>query len=104
MAQLIWSPKSLRDLEAIHVYIQQDSEENARKFIVQLVNEIMKVTEFPNSGRVVPEIKNLGVREKIYKNYRIIYRIQENNQIELVTLLHQARRLNIKDIRNSLKG
>ncbi|TVX96241.1 hypothetical protein FPZ45_21265 [Cohnella terricola] len=35
---------------------------------------------------------NEQIREKLYKSYRIIYRIQ-TEQIEVVTFLHQSRRL-----------
>jgi addiction module RelE/StbE family toxin len=96
MAQLIWSPRSLTDLEIIYNFIQQDSNENARKFIEELIREAIKIPEFPLAGRVVPEFNNRKTREKIYKNYRIIYRIQANN-VELITILHQARRLNKQD-------
>ncbi len=94
MAQLIWSPRSLKDLGIIHEYIQQDSEENARDFIKQLIGEILKIPDFPHAGRVVPEIKDIRTREKIFKSYRIIYRIQQTENVELITILHQARRLN----------
>jgi toxin ParE1/3/4 len=96
MAQLIWSPRSLTDLEIIYEYIGLDSRENAHRFINDLIQEIIKIPEFPMSGRVVPEFKDLKTREKIYKSYRLIYRIQKE-QVELITILHQARRLNEQD-------
>jgi toxin ParE1/3/4 len=96
MAKLIWSPRSLTDLEIIHEYIQQDSDENARDFINQLIEVALKIPEFPLAGRVVPEFKDFKTREKIYKNYRIIYRLQAEG-LEIVTILHQARRLNKQD-------
>jgi addiction module RelE/StbE family toxin len=96
MAQLVWSPRSLTDLEIIYDYIQQDTRENARKFINEIINEAINIPDFPLAGRVVPEFKDFKTREKIYKNYRIIYRVQPES-IELVTILHQARRLNKQD-------
>ncbi|MCY9667494.1 type II toxin-antitoxin system RelE/ParE family toxin [Paenibacillus alginolyticus] len=96
MAQLIWSPRSLADLEIIYEYIQQDSIDNARKFINELIEEVITIPEFPLAGRVVPEFKDQKTREKIYKNYRMIYRIQAQD-VELITILHQARRLNKQD-------
>lgn len=50
------------------------------------------MSEFPYAGRAVPEFNNSRYREKIYKNYRIIYRI-ETDIIEIVTILHQSKRL-----------
>lgn len=93
MAQLIWSPRSLTDLEIIHDYIQQDSRGNARKFINEIIRTTVNIPEYPLAGRIVPEFKDGRTREKIYKNYRIIYRIHAES-VELITILHQARRLN----------
>jgi toxin ParE1/3/4 len=96
MVKLIWSPRSLKDLEIIFDYIKPDSLENARNFIEQLIEVTLTVTEFPFAGRVVPEFKESRYREKLYKNYRIIYRV-DMELIEVVTILHQSRRLNKQD-------
>lgn len=98
MAELIWSPRSLKDLELIHEYLKEDSIELAREFVNRLIQEAVKITEFPYAGRGVPELQTETVRERIYSSYRIIYRIK-GEQIELITFLHQSRRL----IRNELK-
>ncbi|MBD8497251.1 type II toxin-antitoxin system RelE/ParE family toxin [Paenibacillus arenosi] len=92
MAKLTWSPRSLSDLELIYEYIKLDSEENASYFIKQLITSTIDITEFPFSGRMVAEFKENRIREKIYKNYRIIYRIS-TDEVEVVTVLHQSRRL-----------
>lgn len=92
MAKLSWSPRSLSDLELIYKYIKLDSEENASNFIKQLITSTIDITEFPFSGRTVPEFKENRIREKLYKNYRIIYRISRD-EVEVVTVLHQSRRL-----------
>ncbi|MCD9024953.1 type II toxin-antitoxin system RelE/ParE family toxin [Cohnella silvisoli] len=92
MAELIWSPRSLKDLEIIYEYIKQDSVEAASEFVNELIFEAIGITNFPYKGRSVPELKKDQIREKIYKSYRIVYRITNAN-IELVTFLHQSRRL-----------
>ncbi|MNH83715.1 Plasmid stabilization system protein [compost metagenome] len=63
MAKLTWSPRSLNDLEIIHEYIKQDSEENAGDFIRQLITATVDITEFPLAGRKVPEYKEHRIRE-----------------------------------------
>ncbi|MDU2242708.1 MAG: type II toxin-antitoxin system RelE/ParE family toxin [Paenibacillus sp.] len=92
MAKLTWSPRSLNDLEILHEYIKQDSEENAGDFIRQLITATVDITKFPLAGRKVPEYKEHRIREKLYKNYRIIYRINTDG-IAVLTVLHQTRRL-----------
>ncbi|GJM82535.1 hypothetical protein HMSSN139_50310 [Paenibacillus sp. HMSSN-139] len=51
MAKLTWSPRSLNDLEILHEYIKQDSEENAGDFIRQLITATVDITKFPLAGR-----------------------------------------------------
>lgn len=38
------------------------------------MDTIETTAAFPYSGRIVPEMKNEMIREKILTNYRIIYR------------------------------
>ena len=45
----------------------------------------------PYIGRIVPELENHGFREVIYQNYRIVYRIMDNKDVEILAVLHSAR-------------
>lgn len=92
MDELIWSPRALKDIELIYEYIKLDSIEAARAFVNELILETLIIPEFPYKGRLVPELNKDQIREKIFKSYRIIYRIS-NSKIELVTFLYQSRRL-----------
>lgn len=47
---------------------------------------------FPYSGKIVPEINDELIREKVFQNYRVIYRIREN-VMEVARVLHSAREL-----------
>jgi len=74
--QIIWSPRSANDLEEICEYIAKDSEYYAREVARQMHKRIDDLPGYPRSGRVVPEYDNENLREKIYKSYRIVYRIK----------------------------
>jgi plasmid stabilization system protein ParE len=46
----------------------------------------------PRCGRVVPEFEIYGFREAIYQNYRIVYRIRDDNdQVEILAVIHCSR-------------
>ena len=45
------------------------------------------------SGKNVLEINQENIRELIEGNYRIIYKIVEDNQIDILTIHHSARDL-----------
>ena len=73
-------------------YIAKDSEQYARIFAQQILRLTRTLSEFPKSGRVVPEYNDDRLREKIYGNYRLVYRIKEGEEIlEIVTICHSAR-------------
>lgn len=92
------SKLSLSDLSEIKDYIKKDSINYAKVFIQKIIDSIKILRDFPKIGRVVPEFKDENIREIFVKNYRIIYRI-ENETIFIVTVIHGARLLKktIKD-------
>lgn len=91
--QIRWSPRAADNFEEICNYIARDSELYAALF-AKKINVIVKaIPEFPQSGRVVPEYGDENLREKIYKNYRIVYRLKKKF-IEIVAICHGAKVLN----------
>ena len=91
MAEKIrWSPRAADDLEDICNYIARDSERYAAIFAGNIFQIINHIPDFPNSGRIVPEYKNESLREKIFGNYRIVYRLK-NEDVEIVAIHHGAR-------------
>lgn len=50
------------------------------------------IPDNPESGRVVPEIRNPDYRERFVHKYRIIYRI-ESERILIVAVVHGSRQL-----------
>ena len=53
--RILWSPQSLRDLDAIHGYIAKDSEHYADLTIARIFSAVEQLIQFPRSGRIVPE-------------------------------------------------
>lgn len=87
-----WSPRAASHFEEICDYIAKDSKHYAALF-AKKVNVIVKsIPQFPKSGRIVPEYRDENLREKIYENYRIVYRIKREF-IEIVAICHGSRLL-----------
>ena len=43
-------------------------------------------------GRVVPEIGDEAMREVIYRNYRIVYVVdRDDEEVEVLTIFHSSR-------------
>ena len=94
MVRIEWIERSLEDLNEIHDYIARDSKTYANLFIKKLYDAVQKLKEFPKMGRIVPEINILSVREIIFQNYRIVYRIINNN-VEIITIFYGSRLLRL---------
>lgn len=78
---------------AIHNYIAKDSKTYATRFIKSLIKASSKLEIMPRCGRIVPEFETYGFREVIYKNYRIIYRIIDDDNVEILAVVHGAREI-----------
>jgi addiction module RelE/StbE family toxin len=87
---LIWSPQSLRDLEAIRAYVAKDSPVYADLLVSRLVAAVERLSEFPESGRVVPERNTPEIREVIVRSYRVVYRFRVG-VVEIATVFRGSR-------------
>ncbi|VGO21439.1 type II toxin-antitoxin system RelE/ParE family toxin [Pontiella sulfatireligans] len=90
--RIIWSPRAASHLESVCEFIAEDSPVYACIFAQKVVALVKSIPAFPQTGRMVPEYNNPHLRERIYGDYRIIYRIQAKH-IEIVALCHGARQL-----------
>lgn len=76
MVKIIWSDNALEDIEQISEFISKDSTDRAALFVGRLLDSTEQLSQYPNSGRVIPEVKNQDYREIIYGAYRIMYKIE----------------------------
>lgn len=98
MAQIKWTPQSFNDLESITHFIAKDSRHYARLFVIDILRAIDRLLDFPKSGRIVPELKSADIREIIFGNYRIVYRLKAQTA-EILTIYHGAKLLDPSKIR-----
>ena len=90
--KVIWAPSARLDLKEIVSYIAEDNPEIAQRFGLSLIDATKSLASFPGRGRVVPELGSPQIREVIFKPYRIIYRVKENERVmEVVRVWHAAR-------------
>lgn len=91
MGKIRWTEKASSHLQSIHEYIASDSQVYATRFIKSLIKTTDRLEEIPFCGRIVPELESYGFREVIYKDYRIVYRVLDNCEVEILAVLHSAR-------------
>lgn len=89
-----WSVPARNDLKQIHDYIAKDSKYYARRVIQEIVAKTETLTEFPEIGRIVPEVSDQNVRELIVYSYRLVYEISAGG-IEILAIIHGKRDFNL---------
>jgi len=98
MVRINWTKLSVEDLKSIAEYISRDSKWYAKMQVKKLKSRTRILKSQSHSGRVVPEIENQNIRELIEGNYRIIYKIVSENQIDILTVHHSSRDLTRRNI------
>ena len=71
-----WSEPAVENLRSLHAYTAKDSAHYATSFIERLLGAVEQLVEFPESGRVVPELQAANVRELMVQGYRMIYQVE----------------------------
>lgn len=89
MAQIVWTEQSIEDIDSIGKFISRDAPDFAKIFIQKIFNMVENLEEFPTLGRIVPEFNSKFIREMIYGNYRIVYRLKKV-EIEIITIHHSS--------------
>lgn len=85
-----WSSPARVDLLDIRGFIGRDSQHYAEQFTRRIVLATRRLREFPDSGRMIPELGESDLRELIVQSYRVMYR-REPNRVLVLAIMHGAR-------------
>jgi addiction module RelE/StbE family toxin len=92
MAEIIWTESALNDLDDIGEYIAKDSVRYAELTVAKLFESPDILETHPLAGKMVPELQNEAIRQLIIGSYRIIYQVDDDFRIEILTV-HRSSRL-----------
>ncbi|GAA0349580.1 type II toxin-antitoxin system RelE/ParE family toxin [Bacillus horti] len=87
---IIWTVSAFKDLQNIVEFISQDSTYYGLAFYDDIMNKAQSLIDFPQRGRIVPEMDDPNLREVFVHRYRLIYQIHPSNII-IKTIVHGAR-------------
>ena len=65
MAEVIWTEAALSDLSEIAEYIALSKEPAAKKLVQEVFRKVERLAQFPESGRILPELEHLNYREVV---------------------------------------
>jgi toxin ParE1/3/4 len=76
--RIVWSPLAIEQAYEEARYIAAERPEAALKWLDGLFKVVERLSRFPKSGRIVPEIDSEEFREVVYRSkHRVIYRVDE---------------------------
>ena len=76
--EVIWTKQAIEMVNAFVNYIAQDNYTTAKQWALELMSKTDKLADHPRLGRIVPEYEEETLREIIVGNYRLPYRIKED--------------------------
>lgn len=88
-----WTDEALGHLDSIYQHIAADSPVYALRMVDKLTRRSQQISDFPLSGRLVPEYEEYAVREVIEPPYRIIYRVVADHHVDVLAVIHGAQLL-----------
>lgn len=89
MIRIRWTEQAARNLEDIKAFISNDSPAYALAIVSRLYRSALQLQEFPDLGRVVPELEQSDIRELVRPPYRIVYR-RSSDLVEVLLVFRSS--------------
>nr|WP_297458731.1 type II toxin-antitoxin system RelE/ParE family toxin [uncultured Halomonas sp.] len=100
MAEVIWTEPALQELDAIAEYIALDNPAAAGHLVEEVFNKTERLEDFPQSGRIPPELPHSIYREVVVPPCRIFYR-EEESRVLILYVMRVERKLRAYMLENS---
>ena len=103
MAEVIWQPAALEDINGIAEWIAQHSTTFAKLQVQRFFLAADALVDQPLMGHPVPELSMRTLREIHVGSYRIIHHVSEGDRIDVLAVVHMRRRLAPKILRSRIR-
>jgi len=96
MASIDWDLIAIAGLESLRLNAARDSVTNSENLVSNIVTHLVRLADFPLSGRIVPEFNTPEVREIIVGRTRVLYTFQ-SDVVTIRRVIDGSRPLNRAD-------
>ena len=100
MVEVVWTEPALQQLDAIAEYIALDNPAAANRLVEEVFNKIGRLQDFPQSGRIPPELPHSVYREVLIPPCRVFYR-QDGSRVLVLYVMREERQLRAYMLGNS---
>ena len=77
--KVVIKPEAFDEIERVRGSIALDRPDVAAEWIRRVFRRLRMRETFPRAGRVIPEFRDADLRELIFGNYRILYRVKKRS-------------------------
>ena len=85
-----WTRGARDDLRDLVRFIQRDKPSAAKKMAARIKQMVGDAADSPDLGRIVPELGNPSIRERIVRPYRVVYLVEQRG-ITILGIVHGRR-------------
>jgi toxin ParE1/3/4 len=94
VAEVVWTDEALADVERARAFVARESARGAQTVLRQIRDAVRQLRDHPRSGRIVPEFDDPVYRDVIAGRYRVIYRLDaDENRVRIMMVVHGSRLL-----------
>jgi toxin ParE1/3/4 len=88
-----FTASAVKDMERIREwYSEQQAAVAGKRLMMNIITQVERLSDFPESGRIVPEFGIANLREIILSPFRIVYRL-DKNRVSIVRIWRSERPL-----------
>ncbi|MDZ4654950.1 MAG: type II toxin-antitoxin system RelE/ParE family toxin [Coriobacteriia bacterium] len=91
-----WTDLALDRVDEIGRHIAEDNLDAAVRWTTGLFDAADRLSKFPESGRMVPELEEREVRELVYGAYRVFYQVGDS--IKVLSVRHGSQLIRDEDV------
>ncbi|EKO3658755.1 type II toxin-antitoxin system RelE/ParE family toxin [Vibrio metschnikovii] len=92
MVEIIWTEPALSDLNDIAEYIALENVVAAKQLVQTVFEKVERLVDFPESGRIPPELERLNYREVVVNPCRIFYKY-DDEKVRILFVMRSERDL-----------
>lgn len=85
--RVVWSPLALERVQAIAEEIAGERPAVAARWVRGIFKRVHQLRQYPQSGRIAPDLARPEIRQLPYSPYRIVYRV-ERARVFILTVRH----------------
>lgn len=95
--RVVWTELAFAQLDEAMAFIAKDCPQTAARWLDMILEAAGQLSEFPDSGRVVPEAARDDIREPISSPYRLVYR-RDADAVYVTMVLHERQHVEPEDV------